>query len=144
MTERKLLEIAARVEQEPPSRELDAEIAATTRRFYGQPVPTWFTNWDGELRAMPDGRVVAIQSDGREGPWLNASHYTTSLDAAASLMSEGWIVEIWISRKRDRAVCKARKYDAEWKLAAEFSATAPTEPQARTAAALRAMEAEGG
>ena len=103
----KLLALAARVEAlEGPCREADADIAAAVQR----PSPEWIV------------RTIAPTA-------------TASLDAAASLMPEGWYAY---------SVCDFTPLGATWRVTLardDTRADAPghTEPLARTAAALRAI-----
>lgn len=84
-----------------------------------------------------------------DGTFINRHYFPTpltSLDAAASAMPAGWIVIITTAPGKNCTVDAARDYgdgpepDPENWITA--SAEAPTEPRARTAAALRAMAAE--
>lgn len=83
-------EIIARLEQATEgSQELDAEIDASLR-IGKTNLPEWawanFPKW----RARPDGRVEVAHDDGRGGLSWQPHPYTTSIDAALSLVPEGW------------------------------------------------------
>lgn len=106
--------LALRVETEEPSRKLDAEIG----RAIG---------W----RQHPDVEGFAI-----------APRWTSSLDAAASLMPDGWEVADLYQFRR------AHEDTLRWRcglyrdLKTDAQGTADTEPRARTAAAIRAIAME--
>lgn len=67
--------------------------------------------------------------------------YMTSIDAAASAMPAGW--RIWVLDQTDTGVAVTLHCPSAGGFLV-VSAEAPTEPRARTAAALRAMAAEVG
>ena len=86
MTDRATLEaLLARVlEGEGPDRELDAEIvAAFTRGVVGLGDETPDENWRNRLCRWEPPRVWADS-------WLPVPKYTESLDAALTLVPEGW------------------------------------------------------
>lgn len=120
MTPAELRALAKRVCEEQPSRELDAEIAETL----GFP----------KQICIGDGLIT----EQRWVPW-NLKHYTTSLDAAASLMPEGWRVYAIVDFGPDGPwVCEVQRDSKPMRVNAE----APTEPAARVAAALLARAAD--
>lgn len=88
MSADELRALAARVCAEPPSRDLDGLIYMATR-----PAPQRLpVSW----KVLPDtGQIYAWShppphAPGTGGVWARAPEYTTSLDAAASAMPEGW------------------------------------------------------
>lgn len=115
MTRADLEELAKRVEREEPSRELDADVlrAAGHQAVYRGAIMGW------EYR--PNG----------VGVWRSMPSPTSSLDAAASLMPEGWVTFIEGNR------CTLARPDYP-----KARGDAPTESRARTAAALRATAQE--
>jgi hypothetical protein len=78
------------------------------------------------------------QAIGHDDPLWHFRPYLTSLDAAASAMPAGW--RIWQIEQTDTGFSVAL-YHPE-RAAHPIRASAPDEPRARTAAALRAMAAE--
>jgi hypothetical protein len=134
MTPAELRALAKRVCEEQPSRELDAEIAKALGWERMNSSDLW---WPGWLLAEARRRKRSIWSIGKQPVALPA--YTTSLDAAASLMPEGW------------ALMCAQFYPGMGALVqlhctkprgGFLGASAPTEPQARVAAALLARAAD--
>lgn len=87
------MSLPTRIEQaEGPSRELDAEIAAAVRYF---PKGVGFV-WQADLKAnSPEvGRVECCTSLGTGGPHYEAPRYTSSIDAALTLVGDDcWRVE---------------------------------------------------
>lgn len=71
-----------------PDRELDAEIAVAIRYF---PQNVGFV-WKNDLEPnCPEiGRVTCVTSLGTGGPHYAAPRYTASIDAALTLVPEGW------------------------------------------------------
>lgn len=129
MIDRATLEfLAQRVERESPSRELDAEIdcARYGYIYLGLKDGGYLHDWP----AKNIERSTAFQ-------W---SRYTSSLDAAASLMPEGWIIQIGQIRFGMWRV-QLWRGDKSFKSPADVEAVASTEPQARVAAGLRARAA---
>lgn len=127
-----LTTLAARTEREPPSRELEAEIAFALGLDLGQ------VNGRTFRQAFMWWMETGDDIDGLCRHW-NVPRWLTSLDAAASAMPEG--IEVVVVQFAVNAgwLCRALR---GYKLLSEGNA--PTEPQARTAAALRAQEAAGG
>lgn len=87
-------EIAALIERlekaEAGSRELDAEIAATLR-MPPPDAPAWIVDWDGPYVAHTRaGRVAVQHTNGETGVYWSAPAFTTSIDAALTLLPEGW------------------------------------------------------
>jgi len=73
---------------EVPSRELDAAIVIALRIWPGVKGCEWIKRWEGEIAvdAKAPGRVRHKES----GCWWSARYYTASLDAARTLVPEGW------------------------------------------------------
>ncbi len=87
-----MLELADRIEAaEGPCRELDAAIASAVRYF---PKDVGFI-WQHDLKpnSPEPGRVECCTSLGTGGPHYKAPSYTASLDAAMTLVPEGWCVD---------------------------------------------------
>lgn len=80
---------------EAGSRELDAEIAAALRI----PPPgaaKWIKNWRGRYIAhTPPGRVKVQHSDGTTGVHWSAAYYTTSIDAALTLVPRTCVWKVY-------------------------------------------------
>lgn len=134
MTPAELRALARRVCEEQPSRELDCEVAAT---LYGGNI-VWRTGLTGE--AWPYRRYVSSTHIGGYGK-APVENYTTSLDAAAALMPEGWVaweIKCQWACEMLFCVCSLVRRDG-WK---QQVASATTEPQARVAAALLARAAD--
>ena len=72
-----------------PSRELDAEIAVALR-LPPPNAPPWFETKFPVWRASVDGKVYGITSGGEDGPWGFSAPFTSSIDAALTLVPEGW------------------------------------------------------
>lgn len=114
MTKDELLELADRCEREEASRELDCAVAKAT-------------GWSFNNR-----HAIFCWRDPGGKYQTDFPYYTTSLDAAVTLVPEGWRLSTCLQRihggclvafDRPGHYCRAE---------------APTEPQARCAAALRA------
>lgn len=122
-------DLATRIEREPPSRELDALIHRVTHPALADMLI--------DVDALGPPSTGWLVGGDHPSP-VCAPHYTTSRDAAAELMPAGWVVAI------------TQRIDGTWRCSAyrpycdAIRGTAPTEPQARAAAALRAMEMERG
>lgn len=118
-----LLALADRVEREEPSRELDARIAKAIG--WTQNDPRDADDWAGWTDPARPGRIFIPR------------HWTSSLDAAASLCPAGWkLCDVWvIEYVVVRLLNAARTYAV---------GMADDEPRARTAAALRARAQEMG
>lgn len=74
-----------------PSRELDAEIAATFH--YVSHMPDWVNNWSGKWEAAKSGRVYLMEDSGNRGPNFISDSFTDSIDAAVALSERvlpGW------------------------------------------------------
>jgi hypothetical protein len=97
MTPAELRALAKRVCEEQPSREFDAEIAKVLGWKRMNSSDLW---WPGWLLAEARRRKRSIWSMGKQPVALLA--YTTSLDAAASLMPEGWVWSLDSSRRWDK------------------------------------------
>jgi hypothetical protein len=115
MTRAEMEALALRVEREEPSRELDATIWGVSGQF------GYFEDFMGGDEAAP--------------------RYTTSLDAAASLMPLEWETTSidWIDNGWE--VMAFRSDPLPYK-GNQVEASAPSEPRARTAAAIRAIAQE--
>lgn len=112
--------LALRVEREEPSRELDLAVALAVGWTYHAPP------------------MVAYLSDPKRPRMLKkAPRYTTCLDAAASLVPDGWVLDQIVTENQFTRVYLARVLDA-----ADAMSLALTEPRARTAAAIRAQAME--
>jgi len=111
--------LAERVRTEEPSEEL-RDAALLAMGWTRQSAPT---SW--------------VLRDPKGIPKIFPPNPLTSRDAAAKVMRKGWIVDR-IAQRRDAW------WVTLWKMEYGFvEASAPTEPRARTAAALLAMAAEG-
>jgi len=138
MTTRAELEaLAERVEREEPSRELDALVCIAVRARppgdHNMWVDTKFPLWRPH---RAPGRVEVLHHDGLPGVHWEARAYTTSLDAAVTLVPSGALW--WVGTTRDTS--RARVY-------VDFSYDTPsgnaaTPAAALTAAALRARAME--
>jgi hypothetical protein len=149
MTPAELRALAKRVCEEQPSRELDAEIdALLTGRVTHPLLPVGYTMKaeQQEWRAAQLAQSPYISNN--RGPALR---YTTSLDAAASLIPQGWqpCLDMSIPGRCRASALGPRTHwitgaDGEMSAGADWYVTiiAPTEPQARVAAALLAMAAD--
>lgn len=118
-----MTDLSHRIETEEPSKALCEDIA---RALGWKKCPAFLDHgWydpDGYKRLPPN--------------WL------TSIDAAAALMPDGWSVNLYQANGRWSVQAGQADWIAErW---VTVQAEAPTEPRARTAAALRAIEAEKG
>lgn len=126
MTRAELLALAQRVETEEPSRELVGEVAHAFGWQNVRLTPS-YTGYD-YVGDAPDGSSC--------GCWI--PNWLHSLDAAASLMPPGWRVVEMRQRLDGFWVCVFQnQYRTEI-----VTGKAPTEPEARTAAALRAIAQE--
>lgn len=82
-------ELIAKLEAAPKgSRELDAEIAATLH-IPPSDAPEWILNWGGPYMVLRPGYVAVQHTDGKAGANWKAPAYTTSLDAALTLVPKG-------------------------------------------------------
>ena len=126
MTIAALLALAERVEREAPSNQLDAEVWDTIGLTDDQ--KRHCQKW-----VRMDGRTDLTRFD-----FLRAwtKYYTSSIDAAASLMPDVW--ETIVCGVNDHWSCAAQTKHSR------VSGSASTEPQARLAAALRARAATIG
>lgn len=118
--------LAARVRTEEPSDALrDAVLIAMEWITDGRGVWWRYVSPDGTLRPSPPNPL-------------------TSIDAAAALMPEGWILTIETPSGMGCTVDGAWDYgdEPDPEDCLSIYAEAPTEPRARTAAALLAMAAE--
>ena len=113
-----LSEIATRVEVEPPTCELLEGIACALGWLQHDKAPLFWRPREGH-------------------DWIKLPPWLSSIDAAASLMPEGWRVSV--DQYRDVWKCIAVK---GLPIAFSLVGCAKTESQARTAAALRALQAE--
>ena len=96
------------------SRELDAEISAALHICPPQS-PDWLRNWDGPYVVFGLGRVAVQHSNCERGVnWL-APNFTTSLDAALTLVPEGYDygfsfskqhgLEAWVQKPFKQSEC---------------------------------------
>jgi hypothetical protein len=139
MTDRATLEaLLARVlEGAGPDRELDADIeACLTGRVTHPRAPGWtFEAQDTELKLARLVNIRFISRASRPAP-----PYTASLDAALTLVPDGWLYEIYSGNNEDWAEVKLTPYRA----GSCFEACAVTPARALIAACLKArMEALG-
>lgn len=122
MTRAELEALARRVETEEPSEELDADVLLAV----GWPIPhETQRNWSDALSI----REYAIRCAAHP-----AYQPTRSRDAAAAIEPEGW--RTWAMWDRGDGVDFTMAHITLKKIAV---GKAPTEPRARTAAALRAI-----
>jgi hypothetical protein len=85
-----MAELMTKLEQATEgSRELDAEIA-TAIRYMDPKAQEWMRRWEN-IGPMPNwpGRIACWHSDGQVAVHWDVPHYTTSLDAALTLVPEG-------------------------------------------------------
>lgn len=90
-----LLALALRVENASGAdRALDVQIGAAARAMPIKGEYERLANWAGDFGPMPGitGSIAALHSDGRPGVHWEARAYTASLDAAMTLVPEGWCV----------------------------------------------------
>lgn len=73
------------------SQKLNAEIAAACRMI---PVnsPYWLRQWEGPLAAV-DGRIHNLHKDGTHGVNWTPDPFTTSIDAALTLVPKEWFLD---------------------------------------------------
>lgn len=132
MTDRATLEaLLARVlEGGGQDRELDGQLALlkgyTYEKHKGDKFPWW---------RKPDGFRISIWGDQNKPP-----PYTTSLDAALTLVPEGWLYELHSGNDEDWAEVTLFPYLAR----ATFWTRAPTPARALIAACLKARMAAQG
>lgn len=137
MTRAEYEALAMRVEREEPSRELDAAVDCLVRDRMLHPL-------------LPSGFTMAMGADHRlaKAPYITrdhgpAPHYTTSLDAAASLMPVT-VQEVTVRQYPSGTVVRATTASGVPVYSEVHDDSRTAEAQARTAAALRArgMEAK--
>lgn len=91
-------DLIARLEAGPGSRELDAEVWATVCTVPDFTEHGLAQGWEPRFEAMEDGSVTLYAVDQSE-TWQKrgkrpAPYYTTSLDAALTLVPEGWGIQV--------------------------------------------------
>ena len=77
---------------EGPSREVDAEIAATLRVPQNK-APAWIVRWAGAYAVHKGTKVALKHQNGSTGVWWSPQPFTASLDAAVALVERlrpGW------------------------------------------------------
>tara|TARA_Y100001933_G_scaffold90783_1_gene91760 strand:- start:1586 stop:1996 length:411 start_codon:yes stop_codon:yes gene_type:complete len=130
--------LAERIEAlEGPCREMDREIF----KAVGAPLPKAAFGMDIELQPDPNSASGFVMPVGELQVRYECPHYTTSLDAAMTLVPEGWgwfklrtsTGQVWVEVERE---------DGTGMIA--FSVHAATPALALCAAALRAQEAHNG
>jgi hypothetical protein len=132
-----LRSLAKRVCEEAPSRELDAEVAVAM----GYCIHPWSARERSGAQSDTGFTCTLCGADswGNKGPkgerLSDNKPCTTSLDVAASLMPVGWSVDVCVFANS----ATVRAFRNSPPLTTTDVIRAPTEPQARTAAALLAM-----
>ena len=151
--------LATRIETEEPSRALLMQIAVEVKGWnlwrskhgywnfdgpHGERVNT-FTNGPYQFRFDPDTGDENPHYDEPPYDYLwgntNLDDWLADLTAAAGLMPEGWTVKVLISHT---GACEAVATKTIADRLVTIRAVAPTEPRARAALAMRAIEAEAG
>jgi hypothetical protein len=132
--------LADRIEAEAPSRELDAAIYnavpdGPNRKAERLPVDRWESRFDDGWRTM--------WADREDKYCEPLKRYTTSLDAAMTLVPEGWFVDISIRPERFKPSA-AYTHPSKVRRGLWYRVEASTRPQAVCAAALRAQAQEAG
>jgi hypothetical protein len=124
---------------EGPSREVDAEIAATLRVPQNK-APAWIVRWAGAYAVHKGTKVALKHQDGSTGVWWSPQPFTASLDAAMALVEKkapgtNWNLDKW-----------GASYQAILgeELASEVRGHAETPAIALLIALLRSLSQEGG
>lgn len=93
------------------SRKLDAEVWASIATNADFGCPTFSVGWEPRFEASEDGKVTLYAKNMKTEEWLERSRrpapfYTTSLDAALTLVPEGWgwMIDWTEPTERPRAV----------------------------------------
>ena len=81
-------------------------------------------------------RAAVLSAFGSEAEWLTAPNPLRSVDDAKAFQPAGW--SICVFSTHDLWACEMLKVGVKYSDGA-FAVTAPTEPRARTAAALHAL-----
>lgn len=87
-----LSSLIERIEKsEGPDRAADALIGAAIR-WLPQDGQAWLRDWRGDFGPMPrmTGRIAAFHDNGDPAVHWEAPNFTASLDAAVTLVPEGW------------------------------------------------------
>lgn len=73
------------------NRELDAQIGAKIR-YFSDKAEDWMRGWQGPIAPYLEkpGHIACWHTDGKMSVWWSVPYYTTSLDAALTLVPEGW------------------------------------------------------
>ena len=138
MTRAELLALAERVEKaEGPDRELDYAILRVLKPEYA----------GSEWQPYADGlRHVNDSSDARTLPARETcpQQWTSSLDAAASLMPEGWECALYWGVNNFASEAQLERHDRHKTFAEPTTGTAATPTLALCAAVLRALAGGSG
>jgi hypothetical protein len=135
-----LLELADRVEAATgPDRELDAEIAVTALGFFvadprypGAPTAYGYVDEDGSRVEPGHGGKQLIRQ------------FTSSLDAAMTLVPVGWSVLLFVASKHHSTRCTLAGNGETIEASESIVVVAATPALALTSASLRAMALDGG
>ncbi len=93
------------------SRELDARIGAEIR-YFSDKAEDWMRGWQGPIAPYHEkpGHIACWHTDGRMSVWWSVPCYTTSIDAALTLVPEGWDdVQLFIKKNGCKARLKRRR-----------------------------------
>lgn len=74
-----------------PCRELDAKIEISLK--VGN-APSWFWKNFKKWKAKDNGVIVCVDSEGRNGAWLHSQNWTSSIDAALTLVPDGCVLSV--------------------------------------------------
>ena len=136
-----LLELADRCEREEASRRLDAEIGVAIRDRPVGKMNDWIDkNFPVWRPHHTEGRIEVVHDDGKGGVHWEVLSYTTSLDAAVTLVPEDWTAwELRSSRAKTRFHAELSRLDNNTELQEYADGRAKTPALALCAAALRAL-----
>ena len=127
------------------SRELDARIMAVTREMPSD-AQKWLREWDGRIDVFEQTKVAAFHTRGAVSCYWDPPEYSTSLDAALTLVPEGWA---WLVRSGDGesfanltrgsvpVMANGRQINTDWQ---ENPTYAPTPALALCIASLKARK----
>ncbi len=140
-----LLELAERCETAPQSdRHLDAEIACLIGKPEGN-IEHWLHGADIRYRPTAYGYYVAVLPDGGTSSAYAAGEFTASLDAAITLVPEGWTIDEYHESPSSRVhFCELQTVERIVYGFKGVKARANTGPLALCAAALRALHTARG
>lgn len=123
-----------------PDRTLDAEIGALLHLLPAD-APNWLVNWGGPFKAVKNGHVAAMHSDGREGVHWAPPPFTGSLDAAWTLIPKGYF---WrITQESDRKFHALVAIDPRIAMNSDYAISA-TPALAMCLTCLKALRAREG